>query len=50
LGEYCVAVSVHGFQELLQVFRPDVLVDARMRKRKTPERQLGRCQEVRGMI
>lgn len=40
LGESCIAVSTHDFQELLQVFHPDVLVDARMRKRETPERQL----------
>jgi xanthine dehydrogenase accessory factor len=40
LSESCVAVSVHDFQKLLQLFRPEVLVDARMRKRQTPERQL----------
>jgi xanthine dehydrogenase accessory factor len=40
LDDSCIAVSVHGFEELLQVFHPDVLVDARMRKRQHPECQL----------
>jgi xanthine dehydrogenase accessory factor len=35
-----IAVSVQDFEVLLLAFRPDILVDARMRKRQTPERQI----------
>jgi hypothetical protein len=35
-----ISVSVHDFDELVQALRPDVLIDARMRKRQTPEAQI----------
>lgn len=35
-----IAVSVHDFDALVQTLRPDILVDARMRKRQVPERQI----------
>jgi xanthine dehydrogenase accessory factor len=35
-----IAVSVRNFEALLLAFRPDILVDARMRKRQTPEHQM----------
>jgi xanthine dehydrogenase accessory factor len=45
VGSANILVSVHDFQQLLQALQPDVLVDARMRKRQTPECQihLARC-------
>src|SRR6266516_793512 len=36
-----IPVIVADFSELLRAVEPDVLVDARMRKRAQPERQLG---------
>jgi xanthine dehydrogenase accessory factor len=36
-----VPVSRDEFSEILALLRPDVLVDARMRKRHRPERQIG---------
>ena len=35
-----IAVSVDELHEIIRPFRPDVLVDARMRKRHVPERQI----------
>ncbi len=35
-----VAVSLGDLEELVRGFRPDILVDARMRKRNVPERQM----------
>ena len=40
LASSSIAVSVHEFEVLLQAFRPDILVDARMRKRQTAARQI----------
>lgn len=40
-AEDAVAVSVADLREVLDALAPDVLVDARMRKRATPEAQLG---------
>jgi xanthine dehydrogenase accessory factor len=40
LADSTTAVSVHEFEVLLQALRPDILVDARMRKRQIPERQI----------
>lgn len=40
LADSAVAVSVVNFHEILHAFSPDVLVDARMRKRQEPERQI----------
>lgn len=34
------AVSVHDFEALVHAFQPDILIDARMRKRQVPERQI----------
>lgn len=36
-----VAVSIAELQTLIDVARPDVVIDARMRKRSNPERQIG---------
>ena len=35
-----IVVSVHEFHVLLQTHHPDILIDARMRKRQMPERQI----------
>ncbi len=35
-----IAVSVGDLEQLVRGFRPDILVDARMRKRHVPERQM----------
>ena len=35
-----IPVTTAGFSDVLAAVRPDVLIDARMRKRSTPERQL----------
>ena len=35
-----IAVSVHDFEALVHAFQPDILIDARMRKRQVPERQI----------
>lgn len=35
-----VVVWVRGLDEIVEAFRPDIVVDARMRKRQVPERQL----------
>src|SRR5258706_14234437 len=40
LADSAIAVFVHDFQALLQMFRRDILVEARMRKRQTPARQI----------
>ena len=40
LADAAIVVSVHDFQVLLQAFRPDILIDARMRKRRRPESQI----------
>ena len=40
LADTAIAVSVHDFQALRQAFRPDIMIDARMRKRQRPERQI----------
>lgn len=40
VGSANVLVSIHDFQQLLDALKPDVLIDARMRKRQTPERQI----------
>ena len=35
-----IAVSVHELDVLLETYHPDILIDARMRKRQIPERQI----------
>jgi xanthine dehydrogenase accessory factor len=40
LASNCVAVWVHDLLEITHAFRPDILVDARMRKRHNPEPQM----------
>jgi xanthine dehydrogenase accessory factor len=35
-----IAVSSHDFDTLLKAIQPDILIDARMRKRQIPERQI----------
>ena len=40
LADAAIAVSVHDFQTLRRAFAPDILVDARMRKRQRPGRQI----------
>ena len=40
IGLNSILVSAHDFQLLLHALHPDILVDARMRKRQTPERQM----------
>lgn len=35
-----IAVSVHDFDALVQTLQPDILIDARMRKRQVPEPQI----------
>src|SRR5216683_6695459 len=48
-GRTGIAVSVHDFQALLQTLQPDILIDARMRKRQTPERQIHMAQCTIGL-
>ena len=40
VGSANILVSVHEFEQLLHALQPDVLVEARMRKRQTPEPQI----------
>ncbi len=44
-----IGVSVHDFDALLKTLHPDVLIDARMRKRNTPERQIHLAQCTVGL-
>ena len=43
LADSSIAVSVLDTDALLEALHPDILVDARMRKRQTPERQIDRA-------
>lgn len=42
LAASSIAVSVLDIEALLEALHPDILIDARMRKRQTPERQIDR--------